>query len=155
DQFGRSLTAFHRDNIARAREWPAGMLASSTHDTKRSEDVRARINVLSELPREWRTALTRWTRMNGRKKVTVEGRVAPDRNEEYLLYQTLLGAWPLGPVEDEPDFTERIVEFMRKALKEAKVHTSWITPNAPYEAAVQQFVQTVLDPRESKAFLED
>ncbi|HEV7666119.1 MAG TPA: malto-oligosyltrehalose synthase, partial [Chloroflexota bacterium] len=93
DQFGRSLTAFHRHNAERARDWPATLLASSTHDTKRSEDVRARINVLSELPRDWRAALTRWTRLNGRKKVQVEGRVAPDRNEEYLLYQTLLGAW--------------------------------------------------------------
>ncbi|MGI9147828.1 MAG: malto-oligosyltrehalose synthase, partial [Chloroflexota bacterium] len=139
DQFGRSLTAFHRHNAENARSWPATLLATSTHDTKRSEDVRARINVLSELPREWRNALTRWTRLNGRKKLSVQSRAVPDRNEEYLLYQTLLGAWPfcrtgadgvLGVAEAlEPEFVRRIAEFMLKALKEAKVHTSWITPN--------------------------
>jgi (1->4)-alpha-D-glucan 1-alpha-D-glucosylmutase len=153
DQFGRSMTAFHRRNTERARDWPAGLLATSTHDTKRSEDVRARINVLSELPREWRAALTRWTRLNGRKRISVQGRVAPDRNEEYLLYQTMLGAWPLGGLDDE--FVRRMCEFMLKALKEAKVHTSWITPNTEYEEAVLQFTRTVLDRRESSAFLED
>ena len=153
DQFGRSLTAFHRDNAARARDWPATMLASSTHDTKRSEDVRARINVLSEFPREWRAALTRWTRLNGRKKCTVQGRVAPDRNEEYLIYQTLLGAWPDSGVD--ASFVERVVEFVRKALKEAKVHTSWITPNTEYEEAVLAFVRAILDKKESTAFLDD
>jgi (1->4)-alpha-D-glucan 1-alpha-D-glucosylmutase len=153
DEFGRSLTAFHRHNAELARDWPATQLTSSTHDTKRSEDVRARINVLSELPREWRTALTRWTRLNGRKKVAVQGRVAPDRNEEYLLYQTLLGAWPSGEIDDE--FVRRITEFMLKALKEAKVHTSWITPNTEYEEAVLQFVRAILDPADSSAFLDD
>ena len=153
DQFGRSLTAFHRRMSERAREWPAALLASSTHDTKRSEDVRARINVLSELPREWRAALTRWTRLNGRKKLSVQGRVAPDRNEEYLLYQTLLGAWPLGGVDDE--FVRRIGDFMLKALKEAKVHTSWITPNQEYEEAVLQFASSILNPSDSGTFLED
>ncbi len=153
DEFGRSLTAFHRHNAELARAWPATQLTSSTHDTKRSEDVRARINVLSELPREWRTALTRWTRLNGRKKVGVQGRVAPDRNEEYLLYQTLLGAWPPGEIDAE--FVRRITEFMLKALKEAKVHTSWITPNTEYEEAVLQFVRAILDPADSSAFLDD
>ncbi len=153
DEFGRSLTAFHRHNAELARDWPATQLTSSTHDTKRSEDVRARINVLSELPREWRTALTRWTRLNGRKKVGVQGRVAPDRNEEYLLYQTLLGAWPPGEIDAE--FVRRITEFMLKALKEAKVHTSWITPNTEYEEAVLQFVRAILDPADSSAFLDD
>jgi (1->4)-alpha-D-glucan 1-alpha-D-glucosylmutase len=154
DQFGTSLTAFHRHNAERARDWPATMLASSTHDTKRSEDVRARINVLSELPREWRTALTRWTRLNGRKKIGLQGRVAPDRNEEYLLYQTLLGAWPFGGRVDD-EFVRRITEFMLKALKEAKVHTSWITPNTEYEGAVLAFARAILDPGESAQFLED
>lgn len=153
DEFGRSLTAFHRHNTEVARDWPATLLGSSTHDTKRSEDVRARINVLSELPREWRTALTRWTRLNGRKKVLVQGRVAPDRNEEYLLYQTLLGAWPQDGADEE--FIRRLTEFMLKALKEAKVHTSWMTPNTEYEEAVMQFVRTILDPADSGTFLED
>jgi (1->4)-alpha-D-glucan 1-alpha-D-glucosylmutase len=153
DQFGRSLTAFHRHNTTQARDWPATMLTSSTHDTKRSEDMRARINVLSELPREWRTALTRWTRLNGRKKMLVDGLLAPDRNEEYLLYQTLLGAWPLESADAE--FERRMCEFMLKALKEAKVHTSWITPNTAYENAVLRFVRSILDPRESDQFLDD
>jgi (1->4)-alpha-D-glucan 1-alpha-D-glucosylmutase len=155
DTFGRSLTAFHRHNAERARDWPAALLASSTHDTKRSEDVRARINVLSELPREWRAALTRWTRLNGRKKLTIQGRTAPDRNEEYLLYQTLLGAWPLPSEGVDGEFARRIGEFMLKALKEAKVHTSWITPNTEYEEAVLHFTRVILDPRESSAFLDD
>jgi (1->4)-alpha-D-glucan 1-alpha-D-glucosylmutase len=153
DQFGRSLTAFHRHNATQARDWPSTMLASSTHDTKRSEDVRARINVLSELPREWQTSLTRWTRLNGRKKVVVDGHLAPDRNEEYLLYQTLLGGWPLG--EADREFERRMCEFMLKALKEAKLHTSWITPNRAYEQGVEQFVRSILDPTESGPFLED
>ena len=153
DTFGRSQAAFHRHNLERWRDWPAGLLATSTHDTKRSEDVRARINVLSELPREWRAALTRWTRLNGRKKVNVQGRVAPDRNEEYLLYQTLLGAWPFGGIDE--DFVRRVADFMLKALKEAKVHTSWITPNTEYEEAVLHFTRTILDPHESGAFLDD
>jgi (1->4)-alpha-D-glucan 1-alpha-D-glucosylmutase len=153
DTYGRSLTAFHRHNLEKARDWPASLLASSTHDTKRSEDVRARINVLSELPREWRAALTRWTRLNGRKKVSLRGNVAPDRNEEYLLYQTLLGAWPLSGLDAE--FAARVADFMLKALKEAKVHTSWITPNTEYEEAVLHFTRTILDPAESAAFLDD
>jgi (1->4)-alpha-D-glucan 1-alpha-D-glucosylmutase len=153
DQFGRSLSAFHRANSERARDWPASLLGTSTHDTKRSEDVRARINVLSELPREWRTALTRWTRLNGRKKVLVEGSAAPDRNEEYLLYQTLLGAWPATGADAE--FLRRMDEFTLKALKEAKVHTSWITPNSAYEQAVLHWLHAILDTSESKAFLDD
>ena len=153
DMFGRSLTAFHRYNLERARDWPASLLTTSTHDTKRSEDVRARLNVLSELPRDWRAALTRWTRLNGRKKPNVQGRPAPDRNEEYLLYQSLLGAWPFAGTDD--DFVRRICEFMLKALKEAKVHTSWITPNTEYEDAVLRFTRSILDPAESPAFLDD
>jgi (1->4)-alpha-D-glucan 1-alpha-D-glucosylmutase len=153
DTFGRSMSAFHRHNVERARDWPASLLGTSTHDTKRSEDVRARINVLSELPRDWRAALTRWTRLNGRKKVSVQGRTAPDRNEEYLLYQTLLGAWPFGGPDET--FVGRTCEFMLKALKEAKVHTSWITPNREYEEAVLQFTRAILDPLESGAFLDD
>lgn len=153
DTFGRSLSAFHRHNLAKSHDWPASLLATSTHDTKRSEDVRARINVLSELPRDWRAALTRWTRLNGRKKPVVQGRAAPDRNEEYLLYETLLGAWPFEGANG--DFTRRVCEFMLKALKEAKVNTSWITPNTEYEEAVLQFTRAILDPRESSAFIDD
>jgi len=153
DEFGRSLSAFHRHNLERSRTWPASLLGTSTHDTKRSEDVRVRIDVLSELPREWRSALTRWTRLNGRKKVVVEGRAAPDRNEEYLFYQTLLGAWPEAGLDD--DLRQRVKQFVLKALKEAKVHTSWITPNTAYEEAVQQWSHAVLDTSEPNPFLDD
>jgi (1->4)-alpha-D-glucan 1-alpha-D-glucosylmutase len=155
DHFGTSLTAFHRANQERLRDWPAALLACSTHDTKRSGDVRARINVLSELPREWRAALTRWSRLNGRKKVTVEGRAAPDRNEEYLLYQTLLGVWPLGQDLPSPELVERVVGFMLKAVKEGKLNSSWINPNLAYEQAVEQFVRSILEVGRSSPFLED
>jgi (1->4)-alpha-D-glucan 1-alpha-D-glucosylmutase len=153
DHFGTSLTAFHRANAERARDWPAALLTTSTHDTKRSEDVRARIDVLSELPREWRAALTRWSRLNGRKKTSVGGRPAPDRNEEYLLYQTLLGVWPFGQDAPDPELVERVAAYMLKALKEAKQHTSWINPNTEYEAVVDRFVRAILEP--GSLFLDD
>jgi (1->4)-alpha-D-glucan 1-alpha-D-glucosylmutase len=155
DRFGTSLTAFHRFNQERARDWPTTLLTTSTHDTKRSADVRARINVLSELPAAWRAALTRWSRLNGRKKVNVEGRPAPDRNEECLLYQTLLGVWPFDLEQPDADLVERLVAFMLKAVKEAKLNTSWINPNEPYERAVEQFVRAILDPTPPNPFLED
>ena len=94
EQFGLPLESFQRQNLTRQRDWPHSILATSTHDTKRSEDVRARINVLSEIPAEWDTALTRWSRLNADKKTQVDGEPAPDCNDEYLFYQTLVGAWP-------------------------------------------------------------
>jgi len=131
--------------------------ATSTHDTKRGEDVRARIHVLSELPRAWRDAVRRWHRWNRRHASAIEGRRAPDRNEEYLLYQTLLGAWPLGTLsaDERADFTARIQAYMTKASKEAKVSTSWINPNAAYDEALARFIQRVLDPVASPRFLAD
>ncbi len=161
EEFGSSVATFHRQNTERQRRWPHTMLASSTHDTKRSEDVRARINVLSELPREWQAALSRWSRQNNRKKTLVDGTPAPDRNDEYLLYQTLIGSWPLANSADGPgltaqewdEFRERIAAYMQKATKEAKVHTSWVNPNAAYDAAVQQFVLAVLDRQGRNPFL--
>jgi len=133
------------------------MLASSTHDTKRSEDVRARIDVLSEMPEEWRAALTRWGRMNARVKAEIAGDRYPDRNAEYLLYQTLLGAWPVDFPTPEAfgEFRERIAAYMLKAEKEAKVHTSWINPNEAYDRALQEFVRAVLTESERNAFLAD
>ena len=146
DHFGVALDVFHQQNRARARRWPHAMLTTSTHDTKRSEDVRARINVLSEMPQEWRKALTRWSRLNQRHKTEVDGELAPSRNDEYLLYQTLLGAWPLGaPSQAEfGGFRDRIVAYMRKATKEAKVHTGWLRTSEAYDAAVEAFVVGVL-----------
>ena len=146
EQFGLSLEAFHRQNAERQRHWPHSMLTTSTHDTKRSEDVRSRIDVLSEIPAEWGTALTRWSRLNADKKSAVDGEPAPDCNDEYLFYQTLVGAWPAeSPTAEEfADFRERIGAYMLKAVKEAKVHTSWVNPNEAYNQAVSKFVKEVL-----------
>ncbi|MBI3086602.1 MAG: malto-oligosyltrehalose synthase [candidate division NC10 bacterium] len=110
DRFGISVEEFHRQCLSRQEKWPDGLSATSTHDTKRSEDVRSRIHVLSEIPREWRAAVGRWHRWNRRHASEVDGRPAPDRNDEYLLYQTLVGAWPLGPMgqEEVAAFTARM-----------------------------------------------
>jgi (1->4)-alpha-D-glucan 1-alpha-D-glucosylmutase len=157
DQFGTMPAAFHRQNADRARWWPAAMITTATHDTKRGEDARARINVLSELPREWRSALTRWSRANRRHKPVVDNVPAPDRNEEYLLYQALLGAWPAEPMDADAkrEFVARMQAYMLKAVKEAKVHTSWINPNESWDAAVQAFVAAVLAGDEGNPFLRD
>lgn len=153
-QFGTSLVTFHEHNRQRLWRWPHALLATSTHDTKRSEDVRARINVLSEIPQEWRVTLGRWGKLNKKKKLLVDGQPAPDRNEEYLLYQTLLGAWPLTAMnaDEYVEFKRRIQDYIRKATKEAKANTSWINPNQAYDDAVQEFVGTVLD---ESLFLKD
>ena len=95
--FGLTREAFHERNIVRQRDWPATLLATSTHDTKRSEDVRARMVAISEIPQTWRRALPRWRSANRRWKKLVDEAHAPDANEEYLLYQTLLGVWPIEP----------------------------------------------------------
>jgi (1->4)-alpha-D-glucan 1-alpha-D-glucosylmutase len=152
DQFGTTPEAFHQLNARRQREWPAGLSASSTHDTKRSEDVRARLAVLSELSAEWARMVAEWTRINRRKGREIGGLRAPDRNEEYLLYQTVVGALPF----ERPDasFTARIVEYMRKATKEAKVNTSWINPNEAWDAALAAFVESVLGDRAFLASLQ-
>jgi (1->4)-alpha-D-glucan 1-alpha-D-glucosylmutase len=144
-------------NAERLAHWPHSMLSTSTHDTKRSEDVRSRISALSELPREWSAALTRWSRANRRHKRETDGDQAPSRNDEYLLYQVLLGAWPLGDLEDEQRtaFVGRIQEYMAKATREAKTHTSWINPNEEYDTAIHDFVAAILDPKRSGPFLAD
>jgi (1->4)-alpha-D-glucan 1-alpha-D-glucosylmutase len=157
DQFGISVDTFHRRNQDRQARWPHSLSATSTHDTKRSEDVRARLNVLSEIPMEWQIALSRWNRLNRRLRLSWEGGWAPDRNDEYLLYQTLVGAWPLGPVPpaEFAGFVERVQAYMQKAIHEAKVHTSWVNPNAAYDDAVRQFVGRLLDPATNARFLAD
>jgi (1->4)-alpha-D-glucan 1-alpha-D-glucosylmutase len=157
EQFGISVEEFHKQCLARQEQWPAGLSATSTHDTKRSEDVRARLHVLSEIPHDWRAAVGRWHRWNRRHTVEVDGRIAPDKNDEYLLYQTLVGAWPLTPMgtEEVAVFTGRIQQYMLKASKEAKLNTSWINPNASYDEALQTFVARILDPRPDNRFLAD
>ena len=154
-RFGEPVSAFHERSAERLARWPETLLATSTHDTKRGEDVRARIHVLSEIPRDWRAQVGRWGRLNRRKKVVVGGQLAPDRNEEYLLYQTLVGTWPLGspgPAE-LADYRARIRAYMEKATKEAKVHTSWINPSEEYDRAVQAFVVAVLEDTPGNRFL--
>ncbi|HXG11105.1 MAG TPA: malto-oligosyltrehalose synthase [Gemmataceae bacterium] len=157
-RFGLAPAVLHRYFQERQARWPWAFSALSTHDTKRSEDVRARLNALSELPEEWKECLDRWARLNGphRSQVEEEG-PAPDPNEEYFLYQTLLGAWPLEPysAEEYAQFVERIQTYVMKALHEAKVHTSWINPNPAYDEAVQRFVARILDPEVSGPFLDD
>jgi (1->4)-alpha-D-glucan 1-alpha-D-glucosylmutase len=132
------------------------MNATSTHDTKRSEDVRARINVLSEIPEEWEKRLQHWSRLNAGKKRIVNGIATPDPGEEILLYQTLLGAWPLEE-EELPGLKPRIERYMVKAMREAKIHTRWIRHNIAHEAAVKEFVASLLeDPSpDTNAFLAD
>ncbi len=156
-QFGTPLSAFHERMRERQHLWPSSISTTSTHDTKRSEDVRARIHVLSEMPKEWKACITRWHRLNKKKKTRLDGQDVPNRNEEYLLYQTLVGAWPFAPLNSSiyEDFCQRMEQYMLKALKEAKAHTSWINPNENYEQAVCTFVRNILDPRQSSQFLED
>jgi (1->4)-alpha-D-glucan 1-alpha-D-glucosylmutase len=155
--FGATVERFHRRNQDRQESWPHSMSATSTHDTKRGEDARARINVLSEIPEEWNQAVHRWREMNRPKKARIEGVEVPDANEEYLLYQTLVGTWPLLPMDDEAhaDYVGRISQYMHKALKEAKVHTSWINADEEYERAVAEFVALTLNPSASPDFLSD
>ncbi len=155
--FGLSVHEFHRQNTERNARWPHAMLTTSTHDTKRSEDVRARLNVLSEIPDAWRAALERWRPMNTAKKTIVENVPAPSANDEYLLYQTLIGAWPIEPMDAAARalFRERIVRYMQKATKEAKVHTSWINPHEEYDEAVRLFVERLLPDASDDPFLVD
>jgi (1->4)-alpha-D-glucan 1-alpha-D-glucosylmutase len=154
--FGTSVRAFHADSQYRAKHWPHEMLSTSTHDTKRSEDVRARINVLSEMVNDWREALERWSRINRSRKREVEELPAPSANDEYLLYQTLIGTLPLEDAPDEwPQYIERIEAYMIKAVREAKQHSSWSNVNEEYEEAVKQFVRGVLDPRDGNLFIAD
>ena len=157
DRFGVSVSSFHRRNASYQELWPYSMNSTSTHDTKRSEDVRARINVLSEMPKDWHIAIRRWRQMNSRWKTKVDGEPAPDSNEEYLLYQTLVGTWPLLEmnVEQHQVYVKRIQTYMQKALREAKTHSSWISPHSEYGKAVDDFVEGVLERSRENAFLED
>jgi (1->4)-alpha-D-glucan 1-alpha-D-glucosylmutase len=157
-QFGLGVDLFHERNLDRQRDWPATLLATSTHDTKRSEDVRARIVAISEIPELWRRSLQRWGTANHRWKRMVNDLEAPDANEEYLLYQTLLGTWPMqanGEPEPvpAPEYIERIQAYMAKALKEAKINTSWIQPNEEWDAAMHDFVARILDSSPRNKFL--
>jgi (1->4)-alpha-D-glucan 1-alpha-D-glucosylmutase len=159
-QFGVLLDEFHRANSERARHWPHTMLAISTHDTKRGDGARLRIDTISEMPGEWRRRVERWSEWNGTLRSAVDGGPAPSANDEYMIYQSLLGAWPPGlrSPPDTPDeiapLVDRLVRFVVKALREAKDRTSWDNPNEPYEAACCSFVHALLE-RRPNPFLAD
>jgi len=177
DRFGVEPDELHLYFAERAERWPHALTAGSTHDTKRSEDVRARINVLSEIPELWEERVLRWAQANrerkgqeeappapaaaeagrSRRRGDEDGRPIPDTNDEYLLYQTLVGAWPLGKTEDQAhqDFVARVQAYMEKATREAKVHTSWIEPNEAYDQGLKDFVAAILDPTRDNPFLDD
>lgn len=138
---------------ARQRKWPGTLNATSTHDTKRSQDVRARLNVLSEMPSEWEEHLKRWAELNAKHKVNIAGQVAPDSNEEYFLYQTLLGVWPLEQ-ESSATLLQRVQEHLVKATREAMVHTRWTRPNQQHEDVLQSFAARVMH-EENREFLQD
>jgi (1->4)-alpha-D-glucan 1-alpha-D-glucosylmutase len=138
----------------RLQQWPGSLDASSTHDTKRSEDVRARINVLSEIPTEWKEHLELWAKQNTRHKEDEGGQAVPDPNEEYFLYQTLLGVWPLDQ-ESSASLIERVQSHLVKATREAMVHTRWTRPNEQHEGALQKFVERILSPQDNCEFLQD
>jgi (1->4)-alpha-D-glucan 1-alpha-D-glucosylmutase len=156
-RFGTPLEVFHGQNLERLKNFPHAMITTDTHDSKRGEDLRARVAALSEIPERWQKSLARWNRLNRKKAVLLEGQSVPDRNEEYLLYQTLLGAWPFGEMDPAgwEVFRTRIREYLVKAAREAKVNTSWNSPNQGYEAALASFVDSVLAPGGGNAFLAD
>jgi (1->4)-alpha-D-glucan 1-alpha-D-glucosylmutase len=160
DHFGVTLAAFHRANAQRAERWPHAMLGTSTHDTKRGEDTRARLAVLSEMPEEWARQVQTWSRILRARRGDVEGTAPPDRNDEYLLYQLLLGAWPAeltGVENPDPEqirsFAERIEGAMVKSMREAKLRSTWVSPNTAYEEAMLGFVRDALDAPRPNAFL--
>jgi len=147
--FGISTDEFHEANRGRLRTAPDAMVATSTHDTKRSEDVRNRMGVLSEMTYLWPSYVRRWVRLNARHKRTLaDGRVAPSANEEYFLYQTLAGAWPwqMANGGEREEFLARMQQYMTKALSEAKVNLSWTNPNPAYVDAVHAFMRAILMP---------
>jgi (1->4)-alpha-D-glucan 1-alpha-D-glucosylmutase len=149
--FGVSPKDFHQLNQERARSWPHAMIATATHDTKRGEDARARLNALSEVPDAWADALALWQKLAA-PRAPSDGDAAPDANDRYLILQAVLGAWPVELLDGNPEpkliasFRERMEAFVTKALREAKRHTSWVHENEAYEAAAQDLVRTVLDP---------
>ncbi len=153
ENFGESVKAFHQFISERHSHWPNAMVTTASHDNKRGEDVRARLNALTELPDEWRIGVRRWARLNRRKRRLLETGLAPSRNDEYLLYQTLAGTWPTAWLAGEISTREaldkyqtRIQDYMVKAVREAKIHSSWLQPDQAYEASVSDFIAQLLKP---------
>ncbi|MDQ3000950.1 MAG: malto-oligosyltrehalose synthase [Fibrobacterota bacterium] len=154
DIFGSTPEEFHAFNMQRLVAWPHSLNTTATHDTKRGEDIRARINVISELPEEWEAKLAQWHATAKSLKHRRGAQFIPDRNDEYFLYQTLLGAWPFQESE-LPTFRERVKEYIVKAVREAKVHTVWLKPDKEYEDGYLGFVDKLLDPHPGNEFLTD
>ncbi len=154
-QFGCSLEEFHNFNAKKRELWPDSLNATSTHDTKRGEDARARINVLSEMPDEWLKKLRTWIRINRGKKKRVHGLAVPDRNDEYFLYQTLIGAWPFSDDRVSRASLKELRRYIVKAVREAKVHTAWLKPDTEYENAYVSFAEKILARSEANEFLKE
>ncbi|MGZ3288244.1 MAG: malto-oligosyltrehalose synthase, partial [Xanthobacteraceae bacterium] len=161
DLFGVAVSAFHRANAERARRWPHAMLGTSTHDTKRGEDTRARLNVLSEIPEEWERQVQAWSRIIRARRGDIESTAPPDHNDEYLLYQLLVGAWPVEFIDvDALDadalaaFAKRVEGALIKSVREAKVHSTWAAPNEAYEEPLKSFLRDCLDATRSNTFLD-
>lgn len=154
-RFGIEPQAFHNANRARLENWPGSLCATSTHDSKRSEDTRARLDVLSELPGEWERTVLAWRESNRRHKRVLEGLPVPDDNEEYLFYQSVLGIWPLiePDAAGHEELVRRCQDYMNKAIKEAKLHSSWVQPDDPYDQAVRGFIARALERAPDNAFL--
>lgn len=148
---GTSLEQFHLEMFHRGRDWPHAMSATATHDMKRGEDVRARLHVISEIPEVWAAFVQHCNRASQGLLSEIDGELAPTENERYLIYQTLLGTWPLDDPSEEVwnDYGQRMATYFEKALREAKQHTSWLNPSEPYEQAVQSFVAKLLEDRQS------
>lgn len=145
--FGVSVNEFHRDNLNRRLMTPDGMLSTSTHDTKRSEDLRVRISVISEIPDEWQKAVKRWSSLTKRKKKDTRTFFEIDKNDEYLFWQTLIGIWSSEYLsyEKRQNLIDRLENYILKAVKEAKVHTSWVNINSEYEQCICDFIRKVLN----------
>jgi len=154
DSAGVPISAFHEFGLQRARRWPYTLNATSTHDSKRAEDVRARIDVLSEIPSEWEKHLVRWRRLNEKRKRIANGTHVPTPNEEILLYQTMIGAWPLRR-DEVPNFRRRLQDYIIKATRDAMVHTKWTVPNVSHEKALVDFVEAITDESGNNEFLKD
>jgi (1->4)-alpha-D-glucan 1-alpha-D-glucosylmutase len=160
-----AVARLHSSNAHRAECWPLSLLTTNTHDTKRSADVRARLDALTELEHDWERAVRRWRRLNAKHRRVVDGRMSPDTNTEYLMYQTIVALWPPPRpgrrTDDLPDRAwregarERLATYAIKAAREAKTRTSWVQPNAAYEAALCDFVRRILEPGDDAPFLPD
>ncbi len=143
DSFGMSSETFHKKNLDKFEFYPSSLLASTTHDTKRSEDVRARMNALSEIPDQWKQGLWDWNRVNEPLKIQTENYLIPDKNEEYFIYETLIGTWPFEGIDET--YIGRIQNYIAKSIKESKIHESWINPDEEYSNNIQLFIKNILN----------